>query len=108
MHLYMSSYNDAPYLSSVWYPSLHSSLLSSSDMPGIYHLALSHHFRSENSYPGQTSGLPCNTPLNIMAKEYPVSGLSDIQKNSIADLVKSDDLFLDQLEVMHYLNFSTD
>jgi len=77
-------------------------------MSEFFHPASSYHFRSENSYSGLASGLPRNTLLDIMAKEHPVSGLSDTQKSSIADLVKSDDQFLDQLEVMHYLNFSTD
>jgi len=41
-----------------------------------------------------------------MTKEPPVNSLSDKLDSSIADLVQSDDRFLDQLEVMHYLNFS--
>jgi len=32
--------------------------------------------------------------------------MTDVFQCAIADLVQSDDRFLDQLEVMHYLNFS--
>lgn len=108
MHSHMSSYTYAPYHPLVWYPSPSSCVLSSSDVQVIPHNPASldlFPFGIEN--PDQeTSGLSCNILLPIMTKEHPAFGSSEIPRNSIADLVKSDDQFLDQLEVMHYLNFS--
>jgi len=79
----MSSYTDAPYVPFVW---------SSSQPAMILH-------------PSGYQNRPAHV-LSIMTKEPPVNSLSDKLDSSIADLVQSDDRFLDQLEVMHYLNFS--
>ena len=79
----MSSYTDAPYVPSVWYSP------------------------SKTVIPHQSGflDLPVFHALT-MTTESPAQVSSDKTGSAIADLVQSDDRFLDQLEVMHYLNFS--
>lgn len=79
----MSSYTDASYVPSVWYSSSQSVILNPSGYQGLSAF-----------------------PTLIMTKESPAHASSDKPGSAIADLVQSDDRFLDQLEVMHYLNFS--
>lgn len=79
----MSSYTEASYVPSVW---------SSSSQTVILH-------------PSGYQDLSA-LPTFIMTKESPAHTSSDKPDSAIADLVQSDDRFLDQLEVMHYLNFS--
>ena len=83
MQSFMSSYTDAPYVPSVWYSP------------------------SKTVIPHQSGflDLPVLHPLP-MTTESPAQVSSDKTGSAIADLVQSDDRFLDQLEVMHYLNFS--
>lgn len=83
LHSSMSSYHDASYVPSVW----------CSSQPAVI------------LHPSGYQNRPEHLSI-IMTKEPPVNGLSDKSDSSIADLVQSDDRFLDQLEVMHYLNFS--
>ncbi|HOW04459.1 hypothetical protein [Methanospirillum hungatei] len=83
MQSFMSSYTDAPYVPSVWYSP------------------------SKTVIPHQSGflDLPVFHALT-MTTESPAQVSSDKTGSAIADLVQSDDRFLDQLEVMHYLNFS--
>lgn len=83
MQSFMSSYTDAPYVPSVWYSP------------------------SKTVIPHQSRflDLPVFHALT-MTTESPAQVSSDKTGSAIADLVQSDDRFLDQLEVMHYLNFS--
>jgi len=83
MQSFMSSYTDAPYVPSVWYSP------------------------SKTVIPHQSGflDLPVFHALT-MTTESPAQVSSDKTGSAIADLVQSDDRFLDQLEVMHCLNFS--
>jgi len=103
----MSSYNHAAYHPIVWYLSSPMFALHVSDSQGASHHPVMGH--TSGSGPlctdAEQSGLSCNIHPHIMTKEHSDSEKSD-SKNRIADLVRSDDQFLDQLEVMHYLNFS--
>jgi len=105
MHLPMSSYTDAECLPPVLYS----------------HLSPAFSFRSIRS-DEQNTGLIRISPFDqdrslellhfnynhhgkIMSPEF--HDLHDSEDNSaIADLVRSDDQFLDLLEIMHYLSFS--
>ncbi|MDD1724273.1 MAG: hypothetical protein LUQ07_03995 [Methanospirillum sp.] len=107
MHLYMSSYTHAEYLPPVF------------DLPSlpILHMSARRGQKPEKSSPrlsgsGYTtpecipSGLPCNTLPQPVSREYYPGDSSEDAETVLADLVRSDERFLDQLEVMHYLSFS--
>ena len=104
MQLTMSSYHHAEYFPKS-YPSLQSYLSLTSqitrgkfpntpDRPQVTGYQNPHY--SDEKY---------NTSLCIMSYEKPESEKPE-HKSTIDDLVRSDDLFLDQLETMHYLSFS--
>ena len=107
MHHTMSSYTYAAY------------------PPSVFTISPSQHILHESEAPDRISaiectwtnvpdlilhrpglGLPCNTIMHTMSSEHPAPESPDYQKSPLADLVCSNDSFLDQLEVMHYLSFS--
>ena len=107
MHLYMSSYTHAEYLPPVFdlhpLPILHmSDIKGNHPGDGLPPQPGSGAMASECSQ----SGLPCNILANPVSREYHPGVLPEDAEAVLADLVRSDERFLDQLEVMHYLSFA--
>jgi len=103
MQSFMSSYTDAPYVPSVWYSPSKTVIPHQS---GFLDLPVFHALTMTTESPAQVSSDKPVFHALTMTTESPAQVSSDKTGSAIADLVQSDDRFLDQLEVMHYLNFS--
>lgn len=106
MHNIMSSYNHAAYPPSVSHQDPDLNVLYQYCPPGS-------HFTPDN-VPARTmqkptgakiSKAPCNSSYTIMPDTTQSSGTRE-KKCEIADLVRSDEQFIDLLEAIHYLTFS--
>lgn len=105
MHLYMSSYDHVECLPLIFEQS------SPYSVPYKYETK----DRKDDKYRGKCSSYsgnidiptihPGDTKIIVMTNTTQEQKLSH-NNNALDDLVKSDDQFLDQLEIMHYLTFS--
>lgn len=106
MHNTMSSYNHAAYPPSVSHQVKNLNVLYQYRPPGS-------HFAPETlpariiqkPKVAKISKAPCNNSYTIMPDTTQQSGTKE-NKSTIADLVRSDEQFLDLLEAIHYLTFS--
>lgn len=102
----MSSYNHAAYTPSVSNKDPKTNVLYQCRPPGSHFTPENYqHINLQKPKGAKISGIPGNNSYTIMPDTTQSSGTKE-KKSTIADLVRSDERFLDLLEAIHYLTFS--
>ena len=106
MHNTMSSYNHAAYPPSVSHQDQNLNVLHQYRPSGSHFTPERLSARTmQKPKVAKISKAPCNSSYTIMPDTNQPSGTKE-KKSTIADLVRSDEQFLDLLEAIHYLTFS--